>query len=106
MNARTTIALDGDTVVVRRTQDAQDIADWAKMLREQPQHGRDFHHCWSLPTTMVEQFYNEYCGDGFQPAKAMNQEFWEWVHKKMKDPQYKIFWTRDTAKPYWLAYGD
>lgn len=103
---RTKILLDGDTVVVRREQDAQDIADRAKLLAEQPQHGHDFHHKWSLPATMVEQFYSEYCGDGAAPAKPMNQEFWEWVHKKMKDPQYRIFWTYDSAKPFFMGYGD
>lgn len=100
----TRLSLDGDTLVVRREQDAQDIADRAKMLAEQPQFGRDFHHKWSLPNAMVEKFYNEYCGAG-SGYKPMNQEFWEWVHKKMKDPQYKIFWTYDPANPGFLGYG-
>ena len=102
----TKLEIDNDTLIVRREQDAQDIADWAKMLSEQPQHGADFHHKWSLPVAMVERFYQEYCGDGFAEAKPMNQEFWEWVHKKMKDPQYKIFWTYDPAKPGFMGYGD
>ncbi len=102
----THLALEGGDVIVRRTQDAQDIADRAKMLAEQPQHGADFHHKWSLPATQIEKFYQEYCGDGFAAAKPMNQEFWEWVHKKMKDPQYRIFWTYDPAKPFFMGYGD
>jgi hypothetical protein len=103
---KTSIILDGDTVVVRREQDAQDIADWAKVLAAQPQHGRDFHHKWSLPTTQVEKFYQEYCGDGAAPAKPLDSEFWQWVHKKMKDPQYRIFWTYDPAKPFFMGYRD
>ncbi len=102
----THLAFEGGDVIVSRTQDAQDIADRAKMLAEQPQHGADFHHKWSLPATQIEKFYQEYCGDGFAAAKPMNQEFWEWVHKKMKDPQYRIFWTYDPAKPFFVGYGD
>ena len=102
----TNLRWDGDTLIVHRSQDAQDIADRAKMLAEQPQHGADFHHRWSIPATMVEQFYQEYCGDGFAEAKPMNQEFWEWVHKKMKDPAYKIFWTHNPSKPFHMGYGD
>ncbi len=102
----THLAFEGGDVIVSRTQDAQDIADRAKMLAEQPQHGADFHHKWSLPATQIEKFYQEYCGDGNAPAKPMNQEFWEWVHKKMKDPQYRIFWTYDPAKPFFVGYGD
>ena len=101
---KTHLALEGDDLVVNRVQDVEPIIDHAKMLAEQPQHGADFHHKWSLPAVMVERFYQEYCGAG--EAKPMNQEFWEWVHKKMKDPQYKAFWTYDPAKPFYVGYGD
>lgn len=104
-DVKTHLALEGDDLVVRTYQDAQDIADNAKMLAEQPQHGRDFHHKWSIPNNMVIDFYNQYCGDGYAPHKPMGPEFWEWVHKKMKDPQYKVFWTYDPANPGWLGYG-
>ena len=93
------LALEGADLVVRTFQDAQDIADRAKMLREQPNRG-DFHHKWSIPNTLVDQFYGEYCGIDSHGvatgvAKPMNQEFWTWVHKKMQDPQYKVFWCHD-----------
>jgi hypothetical protein len=100
---KTHLALEGDDLIVNRVQDVEPIMDWAKMLAEQPQHGRDFHHKWSLPAVMVEKFYNDYCGVEYKP---MNQEFWEWVHKKMQDPQYKKFWTYDTANPFHVGYGD
>ena len=58
---KTHLALEGDDLVVRRYQDAEDIAERAKMLREQPQH-KDFHHKWSLPNVMVDAFYQEYNG--------------------------------------------
>lgn len=103
---KSSIALDGDTVVVRNFEDAQDIADGAKLLSEIPQHGADFHHKWSLPTTQVINFYNQYCGDGFASHKPMNAEFWAWVDKKMKDPQYRVFWTYNPSNPYRLAWGD
>jgi hypothetical protein len=79
---------------VERTQDAQDIADRAAMLRDQPQFGADFHHRWSAPNTLVESFYKDYCGTGFKP---MDQEFWEYMHKRMKDPQYSKFWTHNNS---------
>lgn len=101
----THLEFDNDVLIVKRTQDAQDIADRAKMLAEQPQHGADFHHKWSLPATQVEKFFQEYCGDGYSPAKCMNAEFWAWVDIKMKDPAYRIFWTYDPAKPFFMGYG-
>ncbi len=100
----THLALEGDDLVVRTYQDAQDIADRAKMLREQPNRG-DFHHKWSIPNTLVEQFYQEYCGDQYAAAKPMNQEFWDWVHVKMKDPQYKVFWCHDNASQMRVGYA-
>ncbi len=104
----THLALEGDDLVVRSYQDAEDIADRAKMLREQPQHG-DFHHRWSIPNTMVEEFYNEYCGVkngvAIGEPKPMNQEFWEWVHAKMKDPQYKVFWCHDPQYQFRVGFG-
>lgn len=103
---RTNIRLEGDTVVVNYRQDAQDVADRVKMLREQPQHGADFHHKWSLPPPVIIDFYNKYCGDGFAAAKPMNGEFWAWVDKQMKDPAYRIFWAYEPANPYRLGWGD
>lgn len=103
----THLALEGEDLVVRRSQDAQDIADRAEYLRDQPQHGADFHHVWSLPNTLVENFYKEYCGDGHAVAKPMDQSFWEWVHKKMKDPQYSKFWTHNPSNPFFTGFqGD
>ena len=104
----TLLALEGGDLIVRRSQDAQDIADRAKMLREQPNRG-DFHHKWSIPNTLVEQFYQEYCGlDSHGVAtgspKEMNQEFWEYVHKKMKDPQFKVFWAHDPQNQFRVGY--
>lgn len=100
----THVALEGGDLVVRRFQDAQDIADRAQMLREQPQHG-DFHHRWSLPNVLVDQFYQEYCGSFAEGSiKPMNEEFWAWVHKKMKDPQYKVFWCHDPGFQFRVGY--
>ena len=101
----THLALEGDDLIVRRTQDAEPLVDWLKTQAEQSQAGADFHHAWSLPNVQVEEFYRQYCGDGHSIARPMDQEFWEWVHKKMKDPQYKKFWARDPANPGWLGYG-
>ena len=104
----THLALEGGDLIVHRSQDAQDIADRAKMLREQPNRG-DFHHKWSIPNTLVEQFYQEYCGIDSRGkatgvAKEMNQEFWEYVHKRMKDPQYKVFWAHDSQNQFRVGY--
>ena len=103
----THLALEGEDLVVRRYQDAQDIADRAKMLREQPQH-KDFHHRWSIPNVLVDQFYQEYCGhkDGLATGgvRPMNNEFWYWVHQKMKDPQYKTFWCHDDQYQHRVGY--
>jgi len=105
---QTHLTLEGDDLVVRTYQDAQDIADRAKMLREQPQHG-DFHHVWSLPNTKIDEFFQEYCGikNGLAigPPKEMNDEFWQWVHAKMKDPQYKVFWCHDPGYQFRVGYG-
>ena len=103
------VALEGDDIVVRSFQDAQDIADRAKMLREQPQHG-DFHHRWSIPNTLVDQFFQEYCGIDHRgratgTVKNMDAEFWAWVHQKMKDPQYKVFWCHDPQHQGWIGYA-
>jgi hypothetical protein len=100
---KTRLNPDG-SVDVLRWQDAEDIAERAKMLADQPQFGKDFHHRWSLPAVMVEFFYNKYCGDGNQPDKPMDQNFWEWVHKQMKDPQYSKFWTHNPSNPFFVGY--
>ena len=99
----THLALEGDDLVVRRYQDAEDIADRAKMLREQPNRG-DFHHRWSIPNVLVDKFYQEYCGDFKAAAKPMNEEFWAWVHKQMKDPQYRVFWCHDPQAQFRVGY--
>ena len=101
----TKLIIDGSgDLTVRRYQDAQDIADRAGMLRDQPQHGADFHHKWSAPNTLVESMYNDYCGGGYKP---MDQEFWEYMHKRMKDPQYSKFWTHNPSNPFFTGYtGD
>lgn len=79
---------------VERWQDAQDIADRAALLRDQPQFGADFHHRWSAPNTLVETMYNDYCGGNFKP---LDGEFWAYMHKRMKDPQYSKFWTHNNS---------
>ncbi len=99
----THLALEGEDLVVRTYQDAQDIADRAKMLREQPNRG-DFHHKWSLPNNLVSEFYQEYCGDQYMVVKPMNAEFWAWVDKKMQDPQYKVFWCHDPQYQFRVGY--
>ena len=87
---------------VERTQDAQDIADRAEFLRDQPQFGADFHHRWSAPNTLVESMYKDYCGDTYKP---MDQEFWEYMHKRMKDPAYSKFWTHNPSNPFFTGYN-
>jgi len=103
----TSLALEGGDLVVRTSQDAQDIADRAKMLREQPNRG-DFHHKWSIPNALVEQFYQEFCGNTpgnpTVVVKPMDQEFWGWVHIKMKDPQYRVFWCSDPQNQFRVGY--
>ncbi len=101
---KTKLTLDphGD-LYVERWQDAQDIADRAAVLRDEPQFGKDFHHRWSAPNTLVEQMYNDYCGKG--AAKPMDQEFWEYMHKRMKDPQYNKFWTHNPSNPFFTGYN-
>ena len=100
----THLALEGEDLVVRRYQDSQDIADRAKMLREQPNKG-DFHHVWSLPNVLVDQFFQEYCGDFEGVPKLMDAEFWAWVNVKMKDPQYKTFWCHDNQYQHRVGYN-
>lgn len=100
----THVSLEGADLVVRRYQDSQDIADRAQMLREQPNRG-DFHHKWSCPNVLIDQFYQEYCGDFNGVAKPMDQEFWAFVNKKMKDPQYRVFWCADPQFQFRVGYG-
>ena len=101
----TKLYLDGEQkLFVERWQDAQDIADNAAFLRDQPQFGADFHHRWSIPNILVEKFYQAYCGEG-GAAKPIDQEFWEWVHKQMKDPQYSTFWTHNPSNPFFSGYN-
>lgn len=100
----THLALEGDDLVVRTSQDAQDIADRAKMLREQPNRG-DFHHVWSAPNTLIDKFYQEYCGDQYAGAKKMDEDFWAYVHRRMKDPEYRIFWCHDPQNQFRVGYA-
>lgn len=91
------------SVDVHRWQDAQDIADLAKHLADQPQFGADFHHRWSLPQTEVDNFFIKYNLGRAEP-KPMDQEFWEWVNIQMKDPQYSKFWTHNPSNPFFTGY--
>lgn len=92
---------NGD-LTVRRSQDAEDIAKWAKHNRETQKFGKDFRYKWSLPNTLIEKFYAEYAGPDLRP---MNQEFWQWVDRaKMSDPQYKTFRTDDPSNPFFSGY--
>ncbi len=47
--------------------------------------------------------YQDYCGQDSVP-KPMNQEFWQYMHKRMKDPQYSKFWTKNPANPFFIGY--
>jgi len=100
----THLALEGGDLIVRTSQDAQDIADRAKMLREQPNRG-DFHHRWSAPNNLINQFYQEYCGDQNAPAKPMDQEFWQYVHRRMRDPEFRVFWCHDPQSQFRVGYN-
>ena len=99
----THVSLESGALVVRRYQDAQDIADRAQMLREQPNKG-DFHHKWSIPNVLVDQFFQEFCGDFSAPAKKMDSEFWAFVNGKMKDPQYRVFWCHDKQNQFRVGF--
>ena len=100
----THLALEGDDLVVRRYQDSQDIADRAKMLREQPNRG-DLRHTWSIPNVLVDAFYQEYCGDFNEGGvKPMDGEFWACVNVKMKSPEYRMFWCHDQQHQYRVGY--
>ena len=99
----THVSLESGALVVRRYQDAQDIADRAQMLREQPNKG-DFHHKWSIPNVLVDQFYQRYCGDQYATAKPMNAEFWAWVNQEMKSSEYRVFWTHDKQNQFRVGY--
>ena len=101
----THVSLEGGNLTVRRFQDSQDLADRAKMLREQPNRG-DFHHKWSAPNVLIDKFYQEYCGDPTAPAKPMDQDFWAFVNKKMKDPEYKVFWCHDPQSQFRVGYSN
>ncbi len=94
------LALEGGDLVVRRFKDLQDTVDATAALRGEPQRG-DFRHVWHLDNIMIDKFYQEYCGirDGIAAGvpKEMNQEFWDWVNKRMKDPEYAKFRTDNQA---------
>ena len=94
------LALEGGDLIVRRFKDLQDTVDATAALRDLPQRG-DFRHVWHLDKIMIDKFFQEYCGikNGVAvgAAREMDQEFWEWVNKKMKDPEYAKFRTDNQA---------
>ncbi len=102
------LALEGGDLVVRRFEDLQDTVDATAALRAEPQRG-DFRHVWHLDNIMVDKFFQEYCGmqDGraVGSPKAMDQEFWDWVNKKMKDPEYAKFRTDNQASQLRVGYN-
>ncbi len=97
------LALEGGDLIVRRFKDLQDTVDATAALRSEPQRG-DFRHVWHLDDIMIDKFYQEYCGNGYAPHKSMNQEFWDWVNVKMKDPEFKKFRTDDQANQLRVGY--
>ncbi len=105
----THLALEGGDVVVRRFKDLQDTVDATAALRGEPQRG-DFRHVWHLDNIMVDKFFQEYCGlqggVASGAAKNMDQEFWNWVNKKMKDPEYAKFRTDSQANQLRVGYHD
>src|SRR5690348_9081453 len=94
--------LSGDDITVENVQDVEPSIDHAKLLRDQPQHGRDFQHKWHLPNVMINRFYLEYAGG--EAAPPMNAEFWAFVDRKMKDPDYAKFRTDNPSNPFHLGY--
>jgi hypothetical protein len=77
--------------------DSQDVRPYLEenaRRREIAPRG-DFHHKWQAPNIMITKWYFEYTGGQFGGAyKPMNQEFYEWVDKKiMSDPDLKAFRT-------------
>lgn len=102
------LILEDDRLIVRRFEDLQDTVDATAALRAEPQRG-DFRHVWHLDDIMIDKFYQEYCGlkggVAFGVAQPMNQEFWEWVNKKMKDPEYAKFRTDNQANQFRVGYA-
>ncbi len=102
------LALEGGDLVVRHFRDLQDTVDATAALRDMPQRG-DLRHVWHLDNIMVDKFFQEYCGikDGMAMGapRKMNQEFWDWVNKKMKDPEYAKFRTDSQASQLRVGYA-
>ncbi len=95
------LALEGGDLIVRRFKDLQDTVDATGLLRGQPQRG-DLRHVWHLDNIMIDKFYQMYCGIDEHSVthgadRPMNQEFWDWVNVKMKDPEYSKFRTDNQA---------
>ncbi len=103
----TRVSLEGGDVTVRRFKDLQDTVDATGTLRGEAQRG-DFRHVWHLDNIMIDKFYQEYCGIQRGVAvgvdRPMDQEFWDWVNKKMKDPEYAKFRTDNQASQLRVGY--
>ena len=104
---KTDLSLDNGNLIVRKFKDLQDHVDATKELRNHPQRG-DVRHVWSLDNIMVDKFFQEYCGLKGGVAvgadRQMDQEFWEWVNRKMKDPEYAKFRTDNQASQLRVGY--
>jgi len=99
---RRRLIIDDNKLHVAMTGDAEDLARHLHEVRSLPQRG-DFRHKWSLDNVMVNKFYSDYCGHG--APRPMDQEFWDYVDKKMENPEYAVFRADDPANAYRLGWG-
>jgi hypothetical protein len=84
---RTDLILDRNErkIIAYSEQDCDPILDWNAMLRSQSQKSDWGRHIATIPNVVLLKWFNE----ANDPTLRMYSKEWnEYVHKKLKDPEY------------------
>lgn len=87
---RTLTKLDGDDIIVKRTQDCEPIIEANRSIQNEPQkRAGTFRHIASVPMVVLEQWI---IADGVNYLALPKGEFERLIKRKLRDPDFK--WLR------------
>ena len=81
----TTLQIDGGNLHVRTFQDAEDIIERNKVLKNAGKQTGDFRHRGQIPNNVLLQWLNEEYARGNFNMKLFDEEFNKMVDKKLND---------------------
>lgn len=96
---------DDGTLVVKQTQDVEDILERNKELAKTPQRSDWGRHVASIPNVIMMRWLNEEWANGNLGITLFSKEMDALVDRKLKDPEWAFLRTDSSHVNGWLGFG-